>query len=124
MWSMKLRDEENVTMFPYQSSTIKSVWSLGILKVSAKHNGRTETFWLNVIAVAPRGEIVGISANSINSIPIVAGDYHVSKIKDVIAARKGPHWKNLPYGTNICEPCDNPKCNQREIGDIRYKSIS
>ena len=57
-----------------------------------------------------------------------ASDYVPSmtfyEIKDVIAVRKGPHWKNLPYGTNIGKPCDNPMYNQREIGDIEYKSIS
>jgi hypothetical protein len=66
MWSMKLQDEENVAIFPYQSSMIKSVRSLDIVKVSAKRNGGTEAFWLNVIAIALRGEIIGASANSLS----------------------------------------------------------
>jgi len=114
--------------YPYQSSMTTSVRTLDTIKVQAISNngvnGRPETFWVNVVAVSPRGDIIGYSGNDLYNYPINSRDYIVCKIKDVIFVGKGPHWKDVPYGTIIGEQCDNPKCHEWEFGEDTFKSCS
>ena len=87
----------NGVWYPYQScatTSVQSIRTLDSIKVTAISNngveGMHETFWVLVVAVTPRGDIVGYSQNDLYHYPIAAGNYIVCQIKNVMFASKGP----------------------------------
>ena len=121
----------NGVWYPYQScatTSVQSIRTLDSIKVTAISNngveGMHETFWVRVVAVTPRGDIVGYSQNDLYHYPIATGNYIVCQIKNVMFASKGPHWKDVPYGTIIGDPCDNPTCHEWEMGEEKFKRCS